>query len=199
MDAYIPYYEMKRAYQPILLSFDVDDQIHLWVTNDTPNVISGNIVFKLFNLTTEQFHHQTTLPIEVQASSSISVINLYDIGQIPRVNVLCAWLVDKNGVTLNSSTEFIDIERNMTFKDASLTLTLKNRVLTVTSNHFAHCVELSGNNNGDLFGWIFEDNYFDLLPGMEKKIRIFGNHSQGTISAKAHFSTKPTKIEMRID
>ena len=58
-------------------------------------------------------------------------------------------------------------------------------ILVVTASRFARCVELGGDEDGDEFGWLFEDNYFDLLPGMEKRIRVLGRHERGTVTAKA--------------
>jgi hypothetical protein len=70
--------------------------------------------------------------------------------------------------------------------------------LIITTDLFAHCVELSGNDNGDEFGWLFEDNYFDLLPGEVKRVRILGRHKSGTISAKPHFSSHKVKVNCNI-
>ena len=51
--------------------------------------------------------------------------------------------------------------------------------------HFARCVEITGNCDGNEFGWLFDDNYFDLLPGMTKNVRILGKQNHGTISVKS--------------
>ncbi len=194
LDAYIPYYEMKRAYQPILLSFDVQDQIHVWVTNDTPHKITGKVIFKLFHMKTNQYSAAKQVIVEVEPCSSKPVMDLYDLGQIPRVNVLCAWLVDESGLELTAATELLDIERNLTYPDAVLTMDWKDHSLTISSDRFARCIELSGDAGGERFGWIFEDNYFDLLPGVTKTVHIFGDHTEGTITAKPHFSTTSAQI-----
>ena len=65
------------------------------------------------------------------------------------------------------------------------------------SDSFARFVELSGNDGGDEFGFYFEDNYFDLMPGVRKKIRISGRHEGGIITAKAHYSPHVTQINRK--
>ena len=55
-------------------------------------------------------------------------------------------------------------------------------------------VELLGEEEEDFFGWEFEDNYFDLLPGRVKRVRISGIHERGVIHAKAHYATRETRI-----
>ena len=47
----------------------------------------------------------------------------------------------------------------------------------------------------DAFGWFFEDNYFDLLPGESKVVKILGTHSAGRITAKAWYSPHATTVD----
>ena len=43
----------------------------------------------------------------------------------------------------------------------------------MTADSFARCVELSGvSEDGNEFGWYFEDNYFDLFPYEKKRIKV---------------------------
>lgn len=58
----------------------------------------------------------------------------------------------------------------------------------------ARFVTLSGNDNGDEFGWIFSDNYFDLFPFETRRIKIGGKHTSGEITAKAQYSGKIARI-----
>jgi len=51
-----------------------------------------------------------------------------------------------------------------------------------------------GKTNDDQFGWFFEDNYFDLLPGEKKVVQMFGKHSNSLITAKPFFSKYSTSI-----
>ena len=43
----------------------------------------------------------------------------------------------------------------------------------------AHGKIEEGAANGDACGWFFEDNYFDLLPGETKTVRILGHSRRG--------------------
>jgi hypothetical protein len=56
-------------------------------------------------------------------------------------------------------------------------------------------VTLEGDAGGDTFGWFFEDNYFDLLPGEIKKVRILGRHRQGRVSARPWYSLRAATID----
>ena len=72
------------------------------------------------------------------------------------------------------------------FPDSKITISLEEDVLTVKTDCFARCVELFAENN---FGWMFEDNFFDLFPFEEKKIRIIKRGKGKNICAKAHYGT----------
>ena len=54
---------------------------------------------------------------------------------------------------------------------------------------------LEGDANGDPFGWFFEDNYFDLLPGEVKTVRILGQPPRGRITARAWYSPHATTVD----
>ena len=68
-------------------------------------------------------------------------------------------------------------------------------IVVLTTDKFARSVELVGDDNGDAFGWEFEDNCFDLLPGELKKVKVLGKHRKGTIRAKAAYSSRAVDVE----
>ena len=84
----------------------------------------------------------------------------------------------------------------LSFPKAELSLSYSSGCLTITTDQFARCVELSGGEDGEEFGWYFEDNYFDLMPFETKRIMVYGKNSAGVISAKAHYSDKVARISV---
>lgn len=82
----------------------------------------------------------------------------------------------------------------MQFPNARLELRVEDGVLQITSDQFARAVHLSGDADGDEFGWFFEDNYFDLMPGVPKTVRVLGQHSHGQVTAKAYYSPHETTV-----
>ena len=68
----------------------------------------------------------------------------------------------------------------------------------VSTDTFARSVILAGDENGDNFGWRFDDNYFDLLPGEEKRVALKGSHRKGTVSAKPFYSPNTTSIKWSV-
>jgi len=194
-EPYIPYYSVKRAYAPVLISFDVSDFIYLWVVNDSPNEVEGLLTARLFDPDTNRFVlGEVAVQVRVPAGESLLATDLNAFGQFSRRYVLFAQLTGRNGEVLARTNDFVDIERHLRFPEAKLSLAVEGDTLVVTCDKFARCVELVGNEDGDEFGWLFEDNYFDLLPGEVKRVRIFGRHAGGTISAKAYYSPHVAQI-----
>lgn len=191
----IPYYSVKRGYQPVMVCFDIKDHIYLWVVNDSAEDIKGTVTFKMFNPGENIFTKERKQEILIRPGHSENVFNLDVFGEFKRDNILYACLENEKGDSLASAVDFVDIERHMTFPDATIGITVAGSTLLIATDLFAHCVELTGNAKGDEFGWLFEDNYFDLMPGETKKVRILGGHREGVIYAKAHYSKIKTSVK----
>jgi beta-mannosidase len=195
-EPYIPYYAIKRAYEPVLLSFEVADFINVWVVNDSAEDISGTLVVKLFDPRANEFVNSLSMPVSVAAGESALVTDLNAFKQFSREYVLYGTIVDEEGGVRARSNDFVDIERHLKFPDARLDLSVSGDTLRITTDRFARCVELSGDEDGDEFGWVFEDNYFDLLPGEEKRVRILGRHRRGTVSAKPFYAGSRSSVDL---
>jgi hypothetical protein len=187
----IGYYTMKRAFQPVSVIFNVDDRIHIWVINDSPENISGRLDVKLFHITENCVKKQAAFYVSVKAGESVDVSELTDQFQTFRnQNILFAALTGTDGRLLARTTQLVAPERVITFPKAAISL----RVLPgsdsfeVTTDRYAHCVYLSGNENGDSFGWYFSENYFSLLPGEIQTVNVKTDHRQGEVTARDFYS-----------
>lgn len=189
----MPYYAVKRAYQPVLLSFDVQNFIYLWAVNDSANDVEGTLYVKLFDPLSNAFVQEFEKSVQVRSGESNLITNLNEFKQFSRTYILYAYLVDARGELIARTHDFVDIERHMRFPEARIAMEINGGQLTLSTDQFARCIELSGNHEGDEFGWLFEDNYFDLLPGEVKQVNILGRHTKGTITAKAYYSPFPTE------
>jgi len=184
------YYSIRRAFAPVLLSFEIGNYIWLWAVNDSPEAIDGIINIQLFHLELNKVHKQITRKVVIQPGESKVVVRLDEagIGLFRREHILSATLSGPAGNIIARTVSLTDIERHITFPDARLNVKVKGNALEITSDKFAHTVVLEGNDNGDTFGWMFEDNYFDLIPGETKIVKILGKHKAGNITAKPWYS-----------
>lgn len=193
----IPYYFLKRAYEPLLISIEVADHINIWIINDTAKEVQGTLIADLFDMRENKVSRSLIRPFFAGAGESVPVTTLDEFGQFTRDKLLRASLEDRNGTVIAATNNFADIERHLVFPDARLSVSCEDNLLTICTDRFARCVEILGNDDGDEFGWRFDDNYFDLFPGEVKQIRISGHHSKGIITAKAAYSPYVSQAEFQ--
>jgi hypothetical protein len=197
LEPFIPYYEAKRSYEPVMCCFDIRDSITLWLVNDSAVDVSGLLEYGIFTPRTNKFLEKHSIKAKMAPGQSGEIISLDDFGQFRSENILYARFADKRHGIDYTNIDYVDIDRRLVFPEAKIELAVEKGILLVGTDTFARCVELEGNDNGDEFGFYFEDNYFDLLPGIVKRIPVHGKHSCGLISAKPHYSPHRTTVQWR--
>lgn len=199
MEPFIPYFYMKRAYDPVQVSFDVGDFIHVWLVNDSAERVSGALHVKLFNISKNSLTREVTYHVSAMPGESVDVADLTEEFQtFRRQNILFAELVDNRGSIVARTTQIVGVERYLRFPEATLGLSAAEGTLALTTDRYAHCVYLEGDDAGDEYGWQFEDNYFSLVPGETKQVRVLGKHRKGTIKAREFYTGIVTAIEYSV-
>lgn len=197
-EANYPYYELKRCYEPFLVSCELEDHGYVWVTNDTGKRVEGILEISLFDLEKNSFHSTIKKEFLAEPDDSMPVISLDSLGQFLKRNIVYIRALSRDRKELGSWIEYADIERNLNFpEDSGLEICQEGEFILVKSRKFARCVELTGEEAGDAFGWIFTDNYFDLFPGEVKKVRILGRHKQGVIGARGIYDENTATCRYR--
>lgn len=188
METYIPYYQVKRSYSPLLLSFEEENHLLLWGVNDTARDVTGTLRVVGFSMAYNKIMGEFSIPVSIRAGESKVLTNLDPICPIIREWIVYASLTDAEGRELARKDTFIELERYLTFPEAKLELRAQGDELILTTDRVAHCVELGGGEDGEEFGWLFEDNYFNLLPFEEKRVKVLKSPGAGMVRAKAHYS-----------
>jgi beta-mannosidase len=196
-EVHIPYYQYRRSLSPILLSFDFQDRIFLWGVNDTLEEVRGKLEVKVFSQIRNRVVNAFDIPVSIESGESKVLTDLDRVCPIVTECAVQAKLYAEDGRLVSVSDTLVDLERHQSFPRARLTLRTEGDELIVTTDKYAHCVEITGNEDGDEFNWYFEDNYFNLFPYEEKRVKIMGKHKKGVISAKAHYSDLIAQAEYR--
>ena len=192
----LPFYAVNRAFSPLMIYIQVTDRIYIWAVNDTRKDFSGTAELRVFDINENQTEKARALPAAVPAGKSVLLGTLDDFGPIRWASVVYASLKDADGTEAAPPAHaYVTKENMLPFPAAELELNWDGSELTIKSDSFARCVELSGDEDGSINGWYFSDNYFDLLPFEERKITIDTEHKNGIIKAKAHYSPKVSKVE----
>lgn len=194
-EGYIPYYTIARLFAPVMLSFQKEESIRLWIVNDSPSVIEGIVTLGLYHLGMEKFLKKNEVEVTIGQGEANIVYDLANYQFFSKDCILFAELKDKAGKVLYTNIDYVDIERHLKFPEAQLQVKIEENDLVITTNNFVRCVEIKGVCGNDEFGWLFSDNYFDMMPNETKRIHILGNKNHGSISVKGHYMKKHMRID----
>lgn len=196
LEPYHAYYTLRAAFAPVILSFDMGTLIHLWAVNDSTKTVSGKVKIQLYNLEKCEFKKEIIREVTLAPGKSKVVVELDEAGirAFRKEHILFAEWKDNNGKVIARTNTLADIERRCIFPDAKLDVKVVDNALLITTDKFARNINLEGDADGEKLGWFFDDNYFDLLPGETKIVRILGKHTKGTITAKPWYSPNSTTI-----
>jgi beta-mannosidase len=198
LEPYHAFYALRRAYAPVLLSFEVGTYIWLWAVNDSPAPVQGEVTITLFHLDQNKVRRTVQRPVTVPPGTSAVVARLDEVGlsSLRREHVLAAQFTSATGEPLANAHTLLDIERRVSFPAARIDVRVQpDGSLALSTDRFARTVCLTGEAAGEELGWLFEDNYFDLVPGETKSVRILGRHGAGRITVRPWHSPHATTIE----
>ncbi len=190
------FYAMKRIQEPVLLSFDVGWHVWLWLVNDTGRDVEGEVRFQLWDIGENRKAEERRRQMTVPSGASSVVMDLDEFGMIPQYYGLFAEFRNADGRIITRTNRFVDMERHIEFPEAELKLAYEDDALLITTDQFARCVHLTGDADGDAFGWFFEDNFFDLYPGEKKRVRLLGRHQKGEVSARSFWSPHLARVDV---
>ena len=172
VDAYnepkIPYYFLRRAYAPVLISFErTPDAIAAWVVNDGAETVAGTLTVRHARFTGE-IRAVLEVQVALRPGESRRCIDVTPFGPINlRSEFLWATLTTPRG---ESVTGFLLTgERYLHLPDATLTVRPVAGGVVVETDVFARQVSLT---MADATGATFEDNFFDLVPGQSRPIAV---------------------------
>ena len=173
----IPFYFLRRAYAPVLVSFEqTPDELAVWVTNDGVEEASGRVTLQRLGFD-GRVVGELGADVSVAPGESLRVLETVNLGPIPlRSEFLRATFLDQE------ATWLLIGERYLHLPQATLTVEPADGGFTVTSDVFARQVTLEKSDAlGDA---ILDDNYFDLAPGKSRTVRVIGG-TPGSVSVSA--------------
>ncbi len=161
----IPYYYLKRACEPLLISFEqTADRICVWVTNDRAVHFADSLTVELktFDGTTKR---SSSVWVELAPSESRRVMDLthefYEI--VKRREFIEARMADQ------VKTHLLWPEKYLRLQNGEINAAYQDGALVLQADTFIKAVEISIPGTT---GAVFSDNYFDLPPGTPRHISV---------------------------
>ena len=183
----IPYYFVRRAYDPVLVSFErTQDRIAVWVVNDSSEPVSGNLRVKLLQFNGD-LRGQLETYVTVDPGQAKRCLVTTDLGSVYlRKEFLHAALGERD------STYLLIGERYLHLPNAKLTASAIGDKIEISTDVFARmvCLEMQG-----VTGVVFEDNFFDMVPGQKRTVSVI-NPAPGQTVTVAALNAKPVRVEI---
>lgn len=176
MEPKIPYYFLKRACEPILISFEqTPEQINAWLINDSSVTVSDSLIIELRTFS-GKLTNRVAQKVTLKAGEAKRVIDLTQFGEIQKRS---EYLTGRFGN--NTVSQLLWNEKFLNLPDAKIKIEKISNGILLTANKFVKEVALTIPNST---GAIFDDNYFNLLPGEPKFVKILDSGNGSTITAK---------------
>jgi beta-mannosidase len=171
------YYFLRRAYEPVLVSFEkTQDRIGVWVINDSPEPVVGTLIVGRYDFAGKTLG-KLQAEVSIQPGESKRCLTTTELGEISlRTQFLQASFAGRQASLLLIG------ERYLHLPQAKLQAQIAGNQITIGSDVFARCVSLEMENT---VGAVFEDNFFDLMPGQKRTVRIVKNADSRKVLVKA--------------
>jgi len=181
----IAFYFMRRAYEPVLVSFErTPDKIYVWVINDSPEPLAGTLAVERLGFDGE-VRGKLQAAVTVKPGEALRALDTTELGEISlRSEFLHATF------TGHDATCLLIGERYLHLPQAHLRVRQENDRIEITSDAFARQVTLQFDG---VTGAVFEDNFFDLVPGQKRRLSVV-NAAGGTQLAVHALNAEPLTI-----
>ncbi|MDR3250165.1 MAG: glycoside hydrolase family 2 protein [Tannerella sp.] len=176
------HYFTKKAYENILVSpIAKDGRLDVYVVSDLLKSIGGTLTVRVMDMKGKVLfvsEKAVAIPANTSRPQFSAAINEILGNKQPDEVVINAKFTEKGGNSSASNNYFLTRYKEIDFPKATITKTIvaadNGFDVTLASDVFARGVFLSveGTDN------FFSDNYFDLLPGEPKTIRVSTNLSK---------------------
>ena len=78
----MPYYFLKRAYEPLSVQVEVSDHLYVWLVNDTGMSQEGRITAELFDMQENRFVKREEIPVKCKAGESVMAGSWIPLGSL---------------------------------------------------------------------------------------------------------------------
>lgn len=173
----IPFYFLRRAYEPVLVSFErTADRISVWVVNDSPESATGKLTVRRLRFDGES-GGELSSDVSIAPGESKRSIDLTGFGPISlRNEFLHATFAG------HEATYLLIGERYLHLPQAKLSARVDGNRIEVRTDVFARQVALEMEG---VTGAVFEDNFFDLAPGQTRTVAIVNSAGGRKVTVKA--------------
>ncbi|KKI89164.1 beta-galactosidase [Bacillus sp. SA1-12] len=183
------HYYGKKSFQDVILSIEAKEKsLDIYVVSDQLSQVVGNVTIELYDFDGQLLLEETS-PVTISPNSS-TVVKTIQVDELlndrNRSNVVLRYVLDQDEKVIDSKEYYFVPSKELVLKPPAISMELvessEGAEWILTTDVLAKQVWLSTETEG-----IFTDNYFDLIPGLPKKVRFKARKQD----------ENPEKIEVR--
>ena len=161
----IPFYFLKRACEPVLVSFEqTPEKICVWVVNDSAQPRNDTLTVELWTFD-GKMKQRITRPVDLPATESMRAVDLT--AEFYEIKKRDEFLVARIGEQV--VTHLLWPEKYLKLPEGVIQARWDKDTLILSAKVFIKDVALSVPATS---GAVFSDNYFNLIPGEERRVKI---------------------------
>jgi beta-mannosidase len=173
----IPYYFLKRACEPVLVTFEqTPEEICTWVVNDSAKPLNDSLFVELWTFD-GKMKKRIARKVNLPSGESNRIVDLTN--EFHEIWKREEFLVARLGNQVVS--HLLWPERGLKLKDGDISATVSGDEIVLSSQVFIKDVELYLKETS---GAIFSDNFFNLIPGESKRIKIIDRQGGKSLEIK---------------
>jgi beta-mannosidase len=169
------YYYVKKAFDPVNISLVIkQDAVEAWVCNDLLKQVKGKVKIALFDLKKGKMREEAEeVIVEANSSKLCMKLSLNELGVKDKAESFLMGVLEMEGEEPRCDVLFLERLKYIRLPKPRIKLSLERKderkyELKLVSNNIVKACEIRIKNvKAD-----FSDNFFDLPPGLEKKIII---------------------------
>lgn len=168
------HYAAKRSFESIIISPVIEnDEVNFFVVSDKLKSLPATLQVKVVNFNgIEKFSKSYLVNIKANASASYLKINKNDlVGNSSEEKVAIISEIKDGDETITENIFYLKHPKDLVLEKPEIKLKMQKKSdgyeIELSTNKLAKDVFLSVDEDG-----FFSDNYFDLLPGVVKKIEL---------------------------
>ena len=167
------HYQAKKAFDNVLITFDVNnDQLELYLVNDTMTSISGSLETKIMDFNGEDlFFDKHEIVLEPNSSEIKQRLHLEHLPKDRSNLVVVSRFNEKEALYYFESPKNLKLQKGEITK--TITKTNKGFLLKLQSNTLQKSVFLTTETKG-----FFSDNYFDIVPNKMYEVEFITEQTE---------------------
>ena len=167
------HYQAKKAFDNVLITFDVNnDQLELYLVNDTMTSISGSLETKIMDFNGEDlFFEKHEIVLEPNSSEIKQRLHLEHLPKDRSNLVVVSRFNEKEALYYFESPKNLKLQKGEITK--TITKTNKGFLLKLQSNTLQKSVFLTTETKG-----FFSDNYFDIVPNKMYEVEFITEQTE---------------------